>query len=145
MSLIETTSQEQTISIAKKLAATLHGGDIILLHGDLGSGKTTFVKGLAEAFGIKENITSPTFTLMNIYKIESKKYKVKSLVHVDTYRLKDEDELLEIGIEDYIGDKNTVTIIEWPEKIESLLQNKKVKNVRFEHMSENERRIVIDD
>ena len=139
MPINETTSSaEQTIKIGQKLAFNLTGGDILLLHGDLGAGKTTLVKGLAIGLKIKEGITSPTFTLMNVY--NTKKFK---LVHIDTYRLKNADELLEIGVEDYLGDKNTVCVIEWPEKIASLLKNKKIISVDITHIDENKRKITI--
>jgi len=131
-------SNKQTIAIGKELATKLTGGDILLLQGNLGAGKTTIVKGLALGMGIKEEITSPTFTLMNIYK--SKKLQ---LVHIDTYRLKNEQDLIEIGAEDYLGDKNTVCVIEWPEKIIPLLKNKKTILVDIEHVDENKRRIII--
>lgn len=142
---MKSTSAEQTKQIAKKFASKLTDGDIVLLHGELGSGKTTFVKGLAKSFGVEENITSPTFTLMNIYKIKSPKSKVKSLIHIDTYRLEKQQELIDIGVEDYLGNKNTVCIIEWPEKIANLLKNYKTKNVHFEHVDENIRKIIIKD
>ncbi len=137
-----TKSQQETIDLGKTIAAQFQGGDIILLEGDLGAGKTTITKGIAEYFGIEDTITSPTFTLMNIYEVESKKYKVKSLIHIDTYRLEDENDLIEIGVEDYLGDPNTICLIEWPDKIEKLIQNKKVIKIKIEHDSEN-RKITI--
>ena len=128
-----TKSQSETEVFGKKLSAKLNGGDILLLSGELGAGKTSLVKGIAKGLGIKHEITSPTFTLMNIYEVKSLKSKVKSLVHIDTYRLKDEKELLEIGVEDYLGKPNTICVIEWPEKISNLLKNYKTKNIALEH------------
>jgi len=121
-------SEKATIETGKKFAAKLHGGDIVLLEGVLGAGKTTFVKGMAEFFDIKKKITSPTFALMNVYPV-----KPLNFVHVDTYRLKNEQELIDIGIEDYLGAPNTICVIEWPEKIKTLLKNKKTLKVKFEH------------
>lgn len=138
-----TKSQQETIDLGKKIAAQFQGGDIILLEGDLGAGKTTITKGIAEYFGIKDTITSPTFTLMNIYPLITKTSELRTLVHIDTYRLEDEDDLIEIGIEDYLGDSNTICLIEWPEKIEKLIQNKKVIKIKIEHL-DNNRKIVID-
>ena len=130
---ITTNSQQETELLGKKISAKLKGGDILLLFGDLGAGKTSLVKGIAKGLGIKNEITSPTFTLMNIYEVQSLKSKVKSLVHIDTYRLKDEKELLEIGVEDYLGKSDTVCIIEWPEKITNLLKGKKNIAITLEH------------
>lgn len=149
---ITTHSETETKEFGKKLALgrggetpPLQGGDVILLYGELGSGKTTFVKGLAEGLGITKNITSPTFTLMNIYKVQSPESRVQSLVHIDTYRLKNEHELIAIGAEDYIGEPDIVTVIEWPEKIMGLLKNKKVVNLTFDHGgSASERTITVE-
>lgn len=138
-------SPEQTIQLGKKIAAKLKGGDIVLLHGDLGAGKTTLVKGIALGLGIRDEILSPTFTLMNVYGIKTLKQKnIKTLVHIDTYRLENEKQLIEIGAEDYLGDQNTICVIEWPEKLKKLLKNKKTINVTIEH-TENERLIKIED
>lgn len=138
--------QEETIEAGKSLSTKLRGGDVVLLHGELGAGKTTFVKGLANGLGVKDIITSPTFTLMNIYKVKNSKFKIQNFVHVDTYRMKDEEELMEIGIEDYLGNEETICVIEWPEKVLGLLESvdKKV-NVNFEHLGGDGRRLKIED
>lgn len=100
-------SVQDTYDIARRVADTLHGGEIILLNGDLGAGKTTFTKGVALALGIKENITSPTFTFMKSYEDGR-----LALYHFDMYRVSDEDELYELGLNDYLY-MNGVCIIEW--------------------------------
>lgn len=124
-----------------------------MLYGDLGAGKTTLVKGVAQYFGVKKNITSPTFALMNVYEVKSKKYKafglsssrrVKRVIHIDTYRLEDESKLIEIGVEDYIGAPDTVCLIEWPEKLKTLLRGKKKIEIKIEHLKSG-RRIMISD
>lgn len=135
---VTTTSNQETADYGQKLASTLTGGDILCLYGDLGAGKTTLVKGIARGLGIKDNITSPTFTLMNFYKGTN-----TTLIHIDTYRLKNEQELVEIGALDYIGQPDTIAIIEWPEKIAGLLKNKKVINVIIDHQEETVRSITI--
>jgi tRNA threonylcarbamoyladenosine biosynthesis protein TsaE len=141
-----TTFQDQTIQLGRNLATKLKGGDIVLLHGDLGAGKTTLVKGIAEGLGVTDDIVSPTFTLMNLYPVPSSRSLVSRLVHVDTYRLENENQLIEIGIEDYLGEPNTVFIIEWPEKLKTLLQNKKsIIHVTLGHLDENQRSIIIQD
>ncbi len=104
----------------------------------MGAGKTTLVKGIAEGLGVKEEIKSPTFTLMNVYLGNKLK-----LVHIDTYRLKNEQELIGIGATDYLGTENTIAIVEWPEKIAGLLKNKKVMTLKIEHLDENKRKIIL--
>jgi tRNA threonylcarbamoyladenosine biosynthesis protein TsaE len=135
---LTTKSQLETELFGKKLAAKLKGGDILLLSGELGAGKTSLVKGIAEGLGVKHEITSPTFTLMNIYKIK----KNKKLIHIDTYRLKDEKGLLEIGVEDYLSKLDTICIIEWPEKIAGLLKNKQTTSISIEHGDKPEERKI---
>ena len=100
-------SIEDTYSLAKRIANTLDGGEVLLLDGDLGAGKTTFTKGLALALGVKEEVTSPTFTILNVY--ESGRVKLN---HLDMYRVESADELAELGIEDCF-DEDAVTVIEW--------------------------------
>lgn len=129
-------SAEEMQQFGFELAEKLVGGDIVLLHGDLGAGKTTLTKGIAKYFGIDE-VVSPTFTLMQVYQVSNKaNEQVSNLVHIDTYRLEEEEQLVEIGIEDYLGEKNTVCIIEWPEKMERLLENKKMVNVWIKHSAQ---------
>jgi tRNA threonylcarbamoyladenosine biosynthesis protein TsaE len=135
-----TNSEKETLTIAEELSATIQGGDIILLSGELGAGKTTFTKGIAIGLGIQDTITSPTFALMNLYTTINQS-QIKNFVHIDTYRLADEEELRAIGVEDYLGDKNTVCVIEWPEKIEGLLKDMQTISVHIEY-EENNKRIV---
>ena len=100
-------SEEDTYAVAERIAATLNGGETILLSGDLGAGKTTFVKGLAEALGVEEEVTSPTFTLLNVYTSGR-----LPLYHADMYRAEDEDETYELGLfED--APEDAVRVIEW--------------------------------
>lgn len=97
---------DDTEYLAKKVAEKLKGGDVILLNGDLGAGKTTFTKGLAKALSIDEVVTSPTFTFM-------KEYKGKfDLYHFDMYRVEDEDELYELGLNEYLYMQG-ICVIEW--------------------------------
>ena len=139
-------SEQDTLELGKKIAETLHGGDIVLLHGELGAGKTTLVKGIAQGLGIKEDITSPTFTLMNVYRIRNQepacrtgRSGIRELVHIDTYRLNDEKELIDIGVEDYLGDQETIWLIEWPEKLHALLEDKKCMRITLYHSEEGRR------
>lgn len=128
---------EDTEKIAYKFADTLKGNEVILLIGDLGAGKTTFTKSLAKALGVKEHITSPTFTLVNEY--HSGKF---TLYHFDMYRLEDENEAIEIGLDEYFND-NAISIIEWPERIKDLLPLNCVK-IKIEKIDDNSRKFIID-
>jgi tRNA threonylcarbamoyladenosine biosynthesis protein TsaE len=156
MGLLISHSEAETQKIAADFAANLHGGDVILLAGDLGSGKTAFTKGIARALGITKEITSPTFAIMQIYNRddsptqdsgsnEEKTNSFQHFVHIDTYRLKSADELLAIGADEYIGAQNSVTIIEWPETIEPLLKNKHSKKIVFQANTDGTRTISIND
>ena len=123
-------NESQTKSIGRQLATMISPGSIITLSGDLGAGKTTFTKGFAEGLGVKETITSPTFSLMNVYPVHEHP-EIDTFVHIDTYRLKHEEELIGIGVEDYLAADKTVVIIEWPEKISGMLK-------KYEHVIEVE-------
>ncbi len=107
---------EDTKRIATEFAKRLTGGDVVFLHGDLGSGKTTFVQGLAHALGYEGPVRSPTFTIVNVYPIGHD--RIKRIVHVDLYRLKDESELTPLTLEEYLDD-STLLLIEWPKWLES--------------------------
>ncbi len=137
-------SESETKQIAQTFASELKAGDIIVLYGDMGAGKSTFTKGLAQGLGIEKDITSPTFPLMNVYDVNTPNSNIKIFIHIDTYRLKDADELKAIGVEEYLGAANTLTVIEWPEKIEGLLQEKNVKKIILEHVNQGERKITIE-
>jgi len=119
MEKIISKSEKETQDIGFKLAKDLKGGEIIALTGNLGSGKTIFTKGLARGLRVKKIITSPTFVLMKVYKIEGS--KIENFVHVDAYRLKTERNLKEIGLFDWLGKENSVVVIEWAEKVKKIL------------------------
>ena len=129
-------SEKDTEKFAKKFASSLKGDEIILLEGDLGAGKTTFTKSLAKALGIKEHITSPTFTLVNEY--HSGKF---TLFHFDMYRLEDESEAIELGLDEYFNAK-AISIIEWPMRIKNLLPAKHIL-INIEKIDENSRRFIV--
>ena len=124
---------EDTHKLASVVASILSGGDIVLLNGDLGAGKTTFVKALAKALGIKENVTSPTFTLLKTYK--SNRYNI---VHVDAYRLEG-DEFSEL--DDYLNDENVI-FIEWSSLLTSSLINEALL-IDITYISKNQRMFTI--
>lgn len=99
-------SEKDTYAFAKRVADRLKGGEVILLNGDLGAGKTTFTKGLALALGVKETVTSPTFTYVKEYDGRL------PLFHFDMYRVADADEVYELGLEEYFY-RGGVVVVEW--------------------------------
>lgn len=104
-----------TAALGAALADWLRDGDVVLLHGDLGAGKTTLVKGIAAALRVIDVVSSPSFALVNEYD-GGLLAPVTKLYHLDLYRLQGGDELASIGYEDYISRMDGVTVIEWPER-----------------------------
>lgn len=129
---------EETRALAKKIATNLKGGEILALYGDLGSGKTTFCQGIGEYFQIPYKINSPTFVIMKLYKNKNNQSKVKMLVHIDSYRLKDLDELKTIGAFDFIGQKDTVSLLEWPQ----LFEKKYSQMIRINFKSDKDKHFI---
>ena len=117
-------SEEETIEFAKKYASTLKENKIILLCGDLGSGKTKFVQGILRYFNLEDEISSPTFTIVNEYKNEN-----ISIYHFDLYRLEDIDEFFAIGGEEYFS--KGICIFEWGELIEPILKDYNYTKITF--------------
>jgi tRNA threonylcarbamoyladenosine biosynthesis protein TsaE len=115
------TSLDNLDKTARTLAKTLKGGEILALMGPLGSGKTTFTQKLVKRLKVKHAVTSPTFVLMNLFKAFLPKQKLITIYHLDLYRTKSFSEIRALGITEVWGNKNTLTIIEWAEKIKNYL------------------------
>ena len=132
-------SPEDTLKFAKNFAKNLKIGDVIVLLGDLGSGKTKFTEGILSFFGIENEISSPTFTIVNEYNSDT-----ANIYHFDVYRLKDSSEFYSIGGDEYF-DKG-ICIIEWGDIIEDALPGKYTK-ITFERDDKNEnyRNLKIED
>lgn len=128
-------SENKTKEFAKNLASKLQKGDIIILTGDLGSGKTKFTEGFLSYFGLEHEISSPTFTIVNEYHSP-----IIDICHFDVYRLNDIDEFYEIGGEEYF-DKG-ICIIEWGEIIETALPKDYIKISFSRNQSEENKRIL---
>ncbi|MCQ2387092.1 MAG: tRNA (adenosine(37)-N6)-threonylcarbamoyltransferase complex ATPase subunit type 1 TsaE [Clostridia bacterium] len=125
-------SEKKTREIAFEFAKTLNKGDVVLLNGDLGAGKTAFVKGVAEYFNL-EGVTSPTYAYLNIYG--------NLLYHYDCYRLSSGEDALMLGLNDYFN-KDNICLIEWSENIKDILPEN-VKIVNIEKINETKRRITL--
>ena len=127
---IETKNESETLKFGKKLASLLKRGDTIVLTGDLGSGKTKLTEGILSFFGLENEISSPTFTIVNEYKKEN-----INIYHFDVYRLSDSSEFYAIGGEEYF--ENGICIIEWGELIEDALPSDYI-HIVFEKYDSNE-------
>lgn len=135
---IVSNSEKETIELGKELASKLKKGDIIVLSGDLGSGKTKFTEGILTYFGLEDEISSPTFTIVNEYHTEK-----LNIYHFDVYRLNDIDEFGAIGGEEYF--EKGVCIIEWGEMIEEILPENYMKITFSRNLDyENKRDINIE-
>lgn len=132
-------SEQATFDLAKKLAGSLGGGTVIGLIGELGTGKTIFTKGLADGLGVKNVINSPTFVLMKIYDIIDRG-NIKKLCHIDAYRIKTFNNLKAIGAEEYMKQPDTITVIEWADRVKDKLP-KNTYFINFKHQGENNRLI----
>ena len=134
---VRTKGAEETISLGTRLGRTLGAGSTVCLLGELGAGKTTFVKGIAEALGIaRKDITSASFVIVAEHDSEPPLY------HIDLYRLHDEQDLNTAGVYDYIGGDG-IAVIEWAEKID--LEGETVTMVHINYVSEDEREIIIEE
>ncbi len=129
---IITKTEKQTREIAKDYAKTLTLGDVVVLSGDLGAGKTAFVKGVCEYFGL-DGVTSPTYAYLNVYG--------DKIYHYDCYRLSSGEDAELLGLTDYFN-KNNICLIEWAENIESVLP-KNCKTVTITKLDEQTRKIVL--
>lgn len=128
---ITTQSETETRAVASKLSAFLNPGNVILLEGDLGAGKTTFTKGIAMGLGVTRTVTSPTFTII-------KEYMGKiPLYHMDAYRLEESDE--DIGFEEYFNGEG-ISVVEWAQFIEDFLP-KDVLSIEIKHIDTHRREI----
>ena len=137
---VKTTSPEETERVAEKLARSLGYPAVISLVGDLGAGKTTFTKGFAKGLDIKENVTSPTFTIMNEYTSGR-----KPMYHFDMYRLSSLDEALELGFGEYF-DLTTLkgaSIVEWAENTKGILPARQFE-VEIKKLGDNAREISVE-
>lgn len=133
-----TKSIEETQKFAEKFAGKLNPGDIVALYGDLGAGKTIFVQGLAKGLGFRGKVFSPTFIFLRPYNLSG---KIKTLYHIDLYRLEEIADLKNIGVEEFLNEKDTVSAVEWAEKIEHLLPKNAIK-IKMERLGESERKIT---
>lgn len=150
-------SSEETHNIGYKIGELLFPGAVIALEGDLGGGKTTFTKGLAKGLGVKDEVTSPSFSLEKMYQLPSTSYQLSGekkkliadsrqraarLYHFDFYRIENPKDMMSYELMEALDDLDGVVVVEWAEKIEKELPKEKLI-VRFHYISENEREIEL--
>lgn len=132
-------SEKETRDLGEKFAHKLQPGDVVALYGNLGTGKTHFVQGLAQGLGITRRIISPTFVVMRTYEVG-----IKNFYHIDLYRINKPEEVRSLGLLDLIKEGESIIAIEWAEKIAALLPKKCIE-IKFEYINENKRKIVLSE
>ena len=142
-----THNQKETQELGRQLAQKLTGGEVLCLEGELGAGKTTFTQGLLAELEVEGPYTSPTFLIMKEYEREIQNpkskisnSKIRRIYHIDAYRINEED-LLNLGWEEIINDKNNVVIVEWPDRVRKILPQTAME-IGFEWLDENQRKIM---
>ena len=133
-----TRSAAETRALGKKLAARLQPGDVLLLEGDLGAGKSELTRGIAAGLGVTETVTSPSFTILNVY--ESGRCP---LYHFDWYRLESSEELYELGMDEYLGGDG-IAVVEWPGRGPDAVPEGAVR-IRMTAAGDNERKIESEE
>ena len=133
-----TYSAAETRALGEELSASLKPGDVVVLRGELGAGKSELTRGIAKGLGVTENVTSPSFTILNVY--ESGRCP---LYHFDWYRLESEDELYELGMEEYLGGDG-IAVVEWAERCPDAVPEGATE-IRIEIEGEEKRAITVSD
>ncbi len=136
MSEYITNSERETEEIGRRFAEKLPGGTVVAMYGDLGAGKTAFVRGMARGLGLSCRVSSPTFTIVNEYLGD------RELIHFDMYRLSGADELFDIGWEDYLN-RGAICAVEWSENVEDAFFGDEIR-VTIEKLSDTGRKITIE-
>ena len=136
--LTVTNSAAETKALGEKLASRLKAGDVVVLEGELGAGKSELARGIARGLGVTETVISPSFTILNVY--ESGRCP---LYHFDWYRLESEEELYELGMDEYLGGDG-IAVVEWAERCPDAVPEN-VLRIRLEVTGGESRRITIDD
>ncbi len=148
---IITQSAQETQKLGEKIGRDLISqkikSKIFCLYGDLGSGKTTFIQGVAKGLGIKKRVISPTFMFIRQYEIRNTQYvshltsHLSPFYHIDLYRINKVEEAKDLGLQEIFEDKEVIVAIEWAEKIKEILPKKRI-DIYFDYVSENQRKII---
>ena len=134
--LRETSSAAETRALGEELSSSLRPGDVVVLEGELGAGKSELARGIARGLGVRETVTGPSFTILNVY--ESGRYP---LYHFDWYRLESADELYELGMDEYLGGDG-IAVVEWAERCPEAVPENTIR-ITLDVTGEESRRIQI--
>ncbi len=138
----QTNNAEETQKLGAEFTKQLQGGEVLLLVGEIGAGKTTFVQGLGSALGVQDHIKSPTFVIVHEHQVHNHK-TIKHLIHLDGYRLGNTP-LSELGVDQFCGRSDTVIAIEWPEQLDFDLGDcQATHRIEIEHKEKDQRQITI--
>lgn len=137
---------EQLRKFAYRSADSVKAGDVVGLVGELGAGKTTFAQIFAERLGVKEAVKSPTFIIMQVFDTGAPAARrgIRKLCHADAYRLEGSRELFGVGFEDYAGRDDTVTLVEWADRVPEIHRMGGYKELTFEFTPEGGRKVITD-
>jgi tRNA threonylcarbamoyladenosine biosynthesis protein TsaE len=132
-------SQGQTIEIGKELARGLKPGSLVCLYGQLGAGKTVLAKGIAKGLGVKDEVVSPSYTLLKEYQVPKEEFR---LAHFDFYRIDSEPDQPPADLTDYLANQSYICLIEWPERVKEFLPKERLE-VYLKYVSKKKRKITI--
>jgi len=135
---IITNSEQETFSFGQELGRACRGGEVFLLVGELGAGKTKLLQGLASGLGVKDTVNSPTFNILKIYPAT----RVQDFCHIDAYRLHSDKDLTALGVQEFFASPVTVTAVEWAEKIKPIWP-RGARLIKITSLSENSREIIV--
>lgn len=143
MEKVTTNSVEETQQFAESIARQMKGGEVLLLSGELGAGKTSFTQGFAKGLGITKRIISPTFIIMRTYDIPDNVMGLEHFFHVDLYRVHGEADVEGLGLPEIFNNNTTIVIVEWPDRLGSLKPQKRWE-LSLSTLGENKRQIVLN-
>lgn len=139
------TCEEDTYRLGVDLASELQPGDTVAFYGDLGSGKTEFIKGVCAGLNVRDLVSSPTYTIVNQYVGERERGEELNVYHIDLYRIETDRELYDIGLDETLAEHNAVKLIEWSEHADGILPPNRLE-IRFEQLDdEDSRRIEVSE
>ena len=133
-------SEKETEDFAFNLSRNINWGTVLTLNGDLGAGKTVFSRGFARGLGITEAVSSPTYTIVQEYSLPGG----KRLYHLDLYRISSPEAGLAFGVDDFVNDPNAIALVEWPDRVGSVIPDDAVK-ITIRHLNSSEREISVDE
>ena len=136
-------TQKIAADLAKRLIRKkLNKALVLALEGELGAGKTTFIKGFSKALGVREKILSPTFVLIHKHKIHAQRSTFNTLYHIDAYRLNSGKDLSKLGLKEIFANPQNIVLLEWADRVKKVMPRKSIW-IHFYHLEQNKRKITI--